>query len=76
MLFVSALIFILSMLSFSMTFKMTIPPILGQFSPRNVIQLGGKPNPWRFYKLIFILTLILSIICFMKAKKNLKLSNL
>lgn len=63
------------MLCFSMTFKMTISPILGLFSPWNVIKLGYKPEPWHFYKLTFILTLVLSIICFIKAKKNFKLSN-
>jgi hypothetical protein len=72
--FISALLFILSISCFLVTFKTTISPILGQFSPWYIIQLGHKPEPWHFYKLTFILTLALSIIGFVKAKKNIKLN--
>lgn len=72
--FVIAVIFlIISIISLLMTFKMSIHPIFNYFTPWVITPYNGRPNAWHFYKLTSLLTLVLSIISFVKARKYINL---
>lgn len=67
---IAVMLFIISIISISMTFKMSIGPIFNHFEPWYITVYNGKPNPWHFYKLTSLLSLTLAIVCFVKARKN------